>query len=262
VSHLSLDAFGDLDAAAADPHVLGCPECGRAVRDQRSIRDLLAGLPGPGVAPPDVVDRIDRTLRDLRAVDPEAGGDAGARDDAAQGRSGGRTVVPLGRASARRRLPGWLAAAAGLLLVAGGGYGLTRPDGDVSATAGRASSAPTRDLAETAAPRAAAVGAIASGTNYDRDALPAQVARQLSAARSPGLRAPTGPLADPVALDRCVSALAAGGSRLVLADIARFEGKPAGVLVLQAADGTREVWVVAPTCRPGADGTRYYERLR
>jgi hypothetical protein len=66
----------------------------------------------------------------------------------------------------------------------------------------------------------------------------------------------------PAGVRACLSALGAPSATPLLVDVARFEGKPAAVVVLPAEQGGREVWVVSTSCKPGADGTRYYTVLR
>ena len=73
--------------------------------------------------------------------------------------------------------------------------------------------------------------------------------------RGGGLRACC---ATPQGLAGCLSALGAPSTTPLLVDVATFEGKPAAVLVLPG-DGRRpEIWVVSPTCTPGADGMKYF----
>ena len=258
MTHLSLDQIGDVAAAVLDPHVATCAQCRRAVDDQREVRDLLAGLPDPGPAPPDVVLAIEAALRATGAAHL------------------GPTVVPLSAAPSRRgragrwagRGPGrWLlgAAAATLLVVGAGGVlvqNLPSGAGD-SAASGAGSVAPERAGAVPAPSVAARDVVVASGTAYTQADIGAQVSALLSrrsagdafdASRAVGL------LTTGSGLTGCLRALGAGAAPLAV-DLATYAGVPAAVFVLPAGGGGREVWVVARTCKPGADGTLYYARL-
>ena len=124
----------------------------------------------------------------------------------------------------------------------------------------------------------------ASGRDYSASSLPAAASQLLPA--SPDVPAsareaatpdrpsrPGGPLVvGPPALDRlrdamtlgmCARALADGGSGQVLAaDLARYQGQPAAVLVLPGSDATTvDVWVVGPGCAPGDEQVLARERV-
>jgi hypothetical protein len=249
VSHPTLDSFGDLDEAARDAHVAGCEQCQAELRGQQQVRELLASLPDPGPVPPDVIDRIEATLRELGAS-PTAAATA--------------TVVPLQSApSARRRRPLFAVAAAAVLL-AGGGFAVSRLVPQTSGADNSAAGATAlRDEGSRAvAPERSDLHAIASGTDYTRQRLAAEVDRVLGSSRTAGSAAPSGPLATPAGVASCLSAIGAPQATPLLVDVARFEHRPAAVVVLPADDGGREIWVVSTTCRPGQDGTQYFTRLR
>ena len=115
----------------------------------------------------------------------------------------------------------------------------------------------------------AAVGLLLSADANGPQPAPESVARPDAQTRADGAArperevAPSGPLdTPPAALDRlrdaitlgvCARALADGGSGQVLAaDLARYQGQPAAVLVLPGPDATVvDVWVVGPGCAPG-----------
>ena len=46
-----------------------------------------------------------------------------------------------------------------------------------------------------------------------------------------------------------------GDQRAIAVALAPYAAREAAVIVLQQPDGSYAVWVVARTCRPGADGT-------
>lgn len=260
MSHPALDAFGDLEAAALDAHVVGCDRCRRELRGQQEVREILASLPDPGPVPPDVAARIEATLRDLAA-----GAGARATTGATTGATPGATVVPLNQApSARRRRPLLVAAAAAVVLLGGAGYGLSQvlAGGSATTTAATAATSGRPEAADRGAggPQTTAPGTVASGTDYSRERLQSQIEQVLRANRQAAAGPGAGPLSAPAAVAACVKALGAEGSTPILIDLARFEGSPAAVVVLEVG-GVREVWVVAVSCGPGQDGTRYFARL-
>ncbi len=224
MTHLPLDVLGDVERAETHPHVTTCARCRSQVSQQRAVRDLLASLPAPATAPPDVVLALGATLRDLAA------------------RPG---VLPL----QRRRRPAarllLVGAAAAVTLVAGGGLlaqQLVAGGGSSSSAAGGAAELSTRG-ATTAGDQAL--------TTYTRAGLGAQVTALLARAPLPGADRPLG-----TGLDGCLRALGVAGPPLAL-DRATFEGAPAVVVVLPAPGGGRDVRVVRPDCGPGAAGLIY-----
>ncbi len=60
-------------------------------------------------------------------------------------------------------------------------------------------------------------------------------------------------LTDPARLAACLAKLNASNRRPVAVDLARFNGAQAAVIVLEAPDGTREVFAVSRTCGDGND---------
>ncbi|MGN6301072.1 MAG: hypothetical protein ACTHN8_08280 [Angustibacter sp.] len=251
MNHPALESFGDLDDAARDPHVATCPHCQDDLRAQVQVRALLAGLPDPGPTPPDVVDRIEATLRRLSAEQgPEASSPAAAS-----------TVVPLAPARERRHR-GWLAVAAAVVLLGAGGAVLSQVvPGSQDAGEATAGAALRESPGKQAAAPDTALRATASGTDYTADRLAAQV-DQVLAARTASAAAPTGPLATPAGVAACLSAIGAPRATPLLVDVARYQGAPAAVVVLPASGGGHEIWVVSTTCSPGKDGTRYFTRSR
>ncbi len=263
MTHLPLDELGDVDAAARDPHVLACERCRQAVAEQQSVRALLAALPAPAVAPPDVVRALEATLARLRQDAAPTAAEPTPTDSPADA-TPAVTVVPMSSAPSRRgarwreRAPGLLAAAAAVVLAVGLGGLLLRGGGD----SGSASSAGASAELRTGAADGTALVAASTGTAYTKAKLATQV-EALLAGRSTSSAAPAAPrglLAAPTGLRGCLSAIGATGAPLAI-DLATFDGTPAAIFVLPATGGGREVWVVAPDCRPGADGTRYFTRL-
>jgi hypothetical protein len=271
VNHPALDAFGDLQAAARDPHVATCAQCQTELATQQQVHDLLTSLPDPGPVPAEVVERIETTLRDLArgpqpAMEPSPVPNPVPSPvpstETPEPTTTAATVVPLESApSARRRRP-WMAVAAAAAVLVGGGVVVSQllppSSGSDSSSAGAAlqdKSAASRGLSGEAAGE---VRAIASGTNYTR----AKIASQVDQAQGQATDSATGLLGTPAGLAGCLSALGTPSARPQLVDLATFEGKPAAVIVLPGQDGGREIWVVSPTCSPGKDGLRYFTAVR
>jgi hypothetical protein len=284
--HPALESFADLDAAGHDAHVAACPRCSADLADQWSVRAVLAALPDPGPLPPGVRDRIDATLRDLSAgrVAGAAPGNGSAPGNAAAPGNGAATgngaaparVVPLRR---RRRDLGWLRVAAAVLVVVaalGAGARALVGGGSSSSSTASAGSASAELRTGLSAPRSAdPITAIASGTRYTTAGLASQVAaaqrREPAPGAAPGATGSdaqrgtsrvAGPLGTPAGVAGCLQALRVpAGTRPTLVDVATFDGSPAAVVVLPAEGGGQEVWVVATTCSPQGDGTRYFAHL-
>lgn len=286
--HLGLEQLADLDeglleraaADAARAHLAGCPTCTADQAALTALRADLADLPaGDQPLPADVAARWDAALA----------GAAGPGSDAPP-RTVGATVVPevdeleTRRAARRRRGTQLLQVAAGLVvllgltgigytLVAGGGdsNGTSSASGDSAAgraaedAAGGGRGAPTVVRSGTdyrAASIASAVGAVTGATPAagspglkaeSESAAPSSPANGLSASPGPGA-SDTGvqPLADPQALTACLARLDLVGPPIGV-DLARFEGRPAAVIVLPTeGDPTHaDVYAVAPSCPAG-----------
>jgi hypothetical protein len=167
-----------------------------------------------------------------------------------------------------RLTPRLAAAAAAVVLVAGGGYAIARVAlaGNSSEQTSSAGSSASRSApngsaaarAPEAAPGAAIRGGlplVASGTNYQPGQLPTQVGAVLkrypAPEGSPGrptVASPVSPESAFPQLSACVSHLA-GGQRPRLVDIARYGTRPAAVIVVPVpGTATLRVWVVGPGC--------------
>jgi hypothetical protein len=269
-------------------HLSSCPRCAEIDAQLAAVTAILARTPAPPM-PPSLAARLDaalaaeiaRSAMDASPSDaaspataaspagaPAPGGPAGRRAPVAAGRDA--TGRRPGRGRAPWRLsPRLAAAAAAVVLVAGGGYAIVRavsggnttaPSGSSGASVGSGAlgepSAITRPPA--AAPEAGVRGGlplIASGTNYRAGQLPAQVSAALKGypapGRSPGpARAASPGVAQPAFphLAACVSHLA-GGQRPRLVDIARYDARPAAVIVVPVPGSAMvRVWVVGPGC--------------
>ncbi len=204
---------------------------------------------------------------------------AGARDGAAggPGQRAGRAARPPAPGRARLALR-VAAVTAAVVVVAGGGYGVSQllsGNPGSSTTAGSAAVPAPRTNSE--APRMAAGGlssapgafgpasvtasgprTISSGTNYQPAHLKSQVSamlvrfgRNATASAAPG-PAPDNPPASSVRqLPACVMHVT-GGKRPLLVDIARYQGHPAAIIVVPATPGTLQALVVPSDCTAAA----------
>jgi hypothetical protein len=125
------------------------------------------------------------------------------------------------------------------------------------AAAPQASSAAAAASAPAAAPSAAAptASALSSTSSTGAAAQPP----------APAPTAPTGPLADPSALQACVTLLAQRAVTPVVVDYATFNGKPATIIVLPDASNTKQydVFVVDDdtNCTSGDGNFTYFATL-
>jgi hypothetical protein len=289
--HLSADTLADLqegllDAdgeAAARRHLEACAGCRADLAALTALPAQLAAAGDAGPAPELVAARLDRALADAAAETSDPGAATAARTVTPLG-------PDRGPVRGMRLLQ---AAAAVVLVLGVGALGvsaLTRAGDDDSGTASTADSAGSAGGDSDAAPEAATVAPItASGRNwtaaavraeaaalasgsvgrtyalYDRQAAkgaeqdgstpdpsasPPAAQRDLAAAAGGADR-----LADPAALRACVANITDGDASLqpVAVDLARWQGKPAAVLVFPTADepASLDVYVVAPDCPTG-----------
>jgi len=236
-----------------------------------------------GAAPPaDAASRPGAASPAGAASPPGADSPVGAASPAGAPAPGGRSGHGAGPASGRdaagrrarpsrspwRLTPRLAAAAAAVILVAGGGYAIARVAlaGNSSEQTSSAGSSASRSApngsaaarAPEAAPGAAIRGGlplVASGTNYQPGQLPAQVGAVLkrypASQGSPGrptVASPVSPESAFPQLSACVSHLA-GGQRPRLVDIARYGTRPAAVIVVPVpGTATLRVSAVGPGC--------------
>jgi hypothetical protein len=240
-------------------HVASCPECAAAQARLTEVPALLAHVPPPPL-PPGIAARLDAALsaETARRAAPDRGAVPGQAAPAPPAGTPPRHRAG-GPRGPRLRMPvaARLLAAAGVLVVAGGvGYAVSQssssPSTSSSSPAGPAavpSGAAGPDSPSAASGAGPEIGGGVqftvrrSGTPYRKTTLAAQ-ARTLLAAPSAGLNSPgkgSGGLArraPGLALTGCVEKVAglkavrAGEVKLV--DQARFEGRPATVIVVQA----------------------------
>ena len=260
-------------------HLAACERCTGLSDQLGEIPALLAAAPAPAM-PDAVAQRLESVLAAQVAQRDSSERTVGdpahhrAHDRAHQGARQGA------RHRARSPRPGrhWdfrlvalrvLAPAAGVLVLAAGGYGLSHIGGSStsSAAAGsEAASASSRAQAgAAAAPSSAATsrpeaaplepaarfGVVTSATDYRRATLPQQLKRELQR-----YARPAGSVQElaPGPVKECVLRVTAGISpvSLVLVEEAYYQGQPANVIV--AARGDHDAaWVTTPTCSAGSD---------
>ncbi len=288
MAHLDAEVLAEFRAglitgrrgASITAHLAGCDRC-TALGDQLAgVSALLASVPVPAMPDP-VVQRLDTVLAAEAARKDEA---ERARADRPGHPATDRQRAPRRPASGRlgfRLLSARVLAPAAVVLLAAGGYGLSRaigPGGQATASAGSAASRPVAGAPAKAAPSAAASQAasargpvntpasppvrgaqgtvprpqretpanftlVASGTNFSAATFKRQVETELGRAAPAGLGR-----ARPVTaqLRACVQNLTRGAS-LVRVESARFAGRPATLVV--ARSGAGEVaWMAGPDC--------------
>jgi hypothetical protein len=285
VTHLTPEQLGDVDAVADHEHLRTCEPCRELWQQQRAVRDLLRGLPEPGTMPPDIAAGLAHALASMSPDDAErpaepSPADRTDSDDHARDVTAGSTVVPLrsayDRRERRRSVRNWLAAAAAVVVLGGGGAALvSHPWSGVGGQTAADSSAGSSGAREGAPGVLSAAAHVRStGTAYERGTLPAQVRRDLLSVAAPTGSDTAGPapaydgstagdarLASPDGLASCLSGLGVDAGRVTAVDLARFEGQPAAVVVVEDPAGAVDVWVVGRGCRQGDDQTRYFVRL-
>lgn len=238
--------------------------------DPTGMRSLLSSLPDPAPMPDGVAARIEASLADAAAefrrepAPGEPGTPPWASTWSRAGRASSQTIGAL---------------AAGFLVIAGAGvFGLqSLRSGDSSpppmvVTPPATHRSPSQTLSTGSSPSSPGAGPrsappapqfTASRTAYTRGNL-AEHATALwidAAASHPSFALPSlaaeqpgiGPLATPLGLSDCIAALGIDAPDRIVADFARYEQRPAAVLVT-ASGTTLQVHVVERTCRSGRPG--------
>jgi len=247
-------------------HLDGCAECAGVGDQLAELSALLAALPAP-VMPDSVAQRLDAALAAevARRADAERAGADHSRDRK-------RAPRPARRPTLQLVMMRVLVPAAAVVVLAAGGYGLSRIVGvqSTSSSAATGSEAEPAPSAVPSAPRAAA--APASGTSFraaagtqksaftvvssGTDFLRARLASQLEAALG-ALAVPASAESPSAQLQACVQRLTSGIKPGIpkLVEHARFQGQPAIVIVANRGTGYA-AWVVAPGwVAPGCSAT-------
>ena len=261
MTHLDTDVLAEFRAglitgrrgARITAHLASCERCTELDDQLAGVSVLLASVPAPAM-PDRVAQRLDTVLAAevaSRDTAERARGDAAAESPAPQRPRGNRGFRPLARRV--------LAPAAAVILLAAGGYGLSRAGLGASSesaatsagSATKSASSPAAGARRANAPAAGAVSrpqGITSGNivvetsneNFSRAGLAQQVEAVLRAPASGTGRAASGQLRD------CVLRLA-DGHPLQRVESVHFEGRPA-TLVVARTDAGDTAWIAAPDC--------------
>jgi hypothetical protein len=250
--------------ARISAHLAACDRCTGACGQLAEISTLLAAV--PAAAMPDAVARRLESALAAEAVQRDSS------ERAVDPRSPGRVASPPPRRRWDFRLVALrvLAPAAAVVLLAAGGYGLSRigssTTSSVAAGSGAASASSSAQAGAAAVPSSAAsgrhaaapaieapakFGVVTSRTNYLRATLRQQLERELRlylrAAGSPQELAPS-------SLRGCVLLVTRGISpvTLLLVENAHFQGQPTIVIVAGSGHG-KAAWVIAPRCSANGD---------
>jgi hypothetical protein len=247
--------------ARISAHLAVCERCATFCDELAGISTLLAAVPAPAM-PDAVVQRLEGVLA----------AEAAQRHDSE--RTAGDSAHDRARSPRHRR--GWdfrlvalrvLAPAAGVMLLAAGGYGLSRigASSTSSQAQGSAASAAAVPAASTlpstgaksgsgavpAIEAPARFGVVTSPTNYLRATLQQQLERELGR-YGHGAGAARELASGPV--KGCVLLVTAGirPGTLVLVEKARYQGQRANVIV--AVHGQHDTaWVTTPACSGSSD---------
>ena len=276
-------------AARVSAHLAVCSRCAELDAQLTEVSALLTTSTAPPM-PDALTARIEAAIaaeaaaRAASTADravATADGTATTADGTVVAGAAGRGTGSHDRAARPSRLPGGpgrarlalrvAAVTAAVVVVAGGGYGVTRlltanPESATSASAGSEAApaagghgaASEKTAGGAGFPGAAgnsapAVRIVSSGTNYQPGQLKTQVSAVFARHRA-GARAATGtsPAYQPAAPARRVPACVphvTGGKRPLLVDLAKYRGQPATVIVIPGAtSGTLRALVVAGTC--------------
>ena len=279
MTHLDTDVLAEFRAglitgrrgARIAAHLAGCERCTAVDEQLAGVRSLLASVSVPAM-PDGLARRLDAVL--AAEVAQRNAGDAAQKDQAERAHGDGEAESPAPRRPGGNR--GFrlltlrvLAPAAAVVVLAAGGYGLSRINLGSSTESSASSSAggAARTIAPTAAANAKSAGhanAPAAGpskavvprsagltpANFSvvtghRNLAHANLAQQVRvellvpvSART--TRTPSAHLRD------CVSKLV-GGQSLELVESVRFEGSPA-TLVVARTGAEDTAWIAAPDC--------------
>lgn len=262
--HIDTETLSDHAEGLLDPgreavvreHLAQCAECTGTLGQLADVRSVLSSLPPPPV-PEDVAARLEATLaqaqQERAEVTPPQSRSAGSAPNGRPRRSKFFAFLT----SRPQALAGAAAAVVALAVV--GGYLGTRNSGPDQAGQSPSSSPTARQTPSVQAP-------IASGRKYSQHDLGTQARQMVKTAKKSGYT--PGPsaskvinkemkrLSDPDELAGCISAITRGNSkqRVVMADLAEFNGQPAAIVVLTvpAHPSMYEVAAVGAGCSAGA----------
>ncbi len=273
MTHPDSDALAEFRAglvtgrrrASITSHLAACDRCAGLSDQLAEIPALLATAP-PTAMPADVARRLDLVLAAEAAKRDSS--ERTADDSPADPATGPRPRRPWGYRLVAQRI---LVPAAAVVVLAAGGYGLSRVTGSSSsssATSGSeaapaASTAPANGIAEPSSAARSHSGAIpaieaplkfevvTSGTDFLRATLRQQLERELQQHAEAATGTPELALGP---LKGCVLRVTKGTrpGTLSLVEKARFQGQPAIVIV--AVSGHHDAaWVTASGCSASSD---------
>ncbi len=254
--------------ARISAHLAGCERCADACDQLAEISVLLAAVPAPAMP-----DAVARRLKGVLAAEAARTDDS---ERAVDPRSRDRTASPRPRRHWDFRLVTLrvLAPAAAVIVLAAGGYGLSRIGGSSTSseaassgsTASSAAGAAARRAPSASGPSSAATtrtGAgpeieapagyqvVTSRIDYQRATLRQQLAGELKRAAG-GAAGPQG-LAS-ASVRGCVLRVTKGTrpGTVKLVEDARFQGQPAIVIVAMSGQHD-DAWVTTASCSSGSD---------
>ncbi len=266
-------------AAKVASHLAGCATCRERIHALESVPSMLASVQFPAI-PGHLSSRVEMAIAGESAarVAREPASEAGRRDLPARG----------GHARHRARVPGWpsslllrtLTATGAAVVVAAGGYEAAThlgasTSGSAPGSAALASPATSRPgpiVSYERSGHAHSIVAVEAATDFRAGMLGRQAAAAMESRHfsSSAATAPTGPVNSPNAsvknttpsvqgsgaaaiskLQGCVDLIAAGRN-VLLVEIAKYQGKPATIIVTEAlTSGPAEAFAVGATCSSG-----------
>jgi hypothetical protein len=277
LASLALGALRPRRAAKISAHLAGCDQCTQVNSQLTAIPPTLASVQYPAM-PAHLSVRIEAALatESVQRLSTAPPTEAGRRDLPRRSRHGrpGRSGWQLpGMSVGATRL---VASAGAIAIIAGGGYELASHVGGSGAQSASSSGAVALPRSQASnlslgpsvsyghAGSTKTVPTVHAGTNFVPSKLGLQTVAAVQAARLRGAvgtqkasNAPARPAGTTSAgasgvasssLTGCINALAPGQS-VVLVELAKFEGKPATIIVTAATSSrSAEVWVVNDSC--------------
>lgn len=243
-------------------HLAVCDRCTALDRQLAEVGSLLAAAPPP-VLPARLAERLDTVLAaELARRDEAERAGAGPSGHPVKPPRPAKQPRPAGHGRWRLVTLRVLAPAAAVVVLAAGGYGLSRLSSSPSSSTAASAPAPAASSAH-ALPAAGAEGRPAarpeirssrafylhtSSTDFQRATLSRQLEAELSTAATQPSQAPSAQLAGCV--NRVTKRVSPGTP--ILVENARFQGQPATVIVASSSGGDR-AWVLAPGCSASSD---------
>jgi hypothetical protein len=270
LAELSAGLISGRRATRIHTHLAGCQRCASVSAGLSGARVLLASVPPSPM--PEVV-----TARLSAAIAAEAAARSAAAA-APEQLTRGHTPQPAGTAGGgppRRRWPGWtspvaaraFATAAAVCLVAAGGYAAVQLTSSGSSGPSVSAGPAIRTRIGTAAgpyhvgasrgggqvqvPAQSAFSVVASGIDYKRSTLSAQIESELSKLSRVGPDTQAGKAIrhTPTAQQDACALEVTSGVTPTLVDAARYQGHPATIVALkQKGNPYAQAWVVGPKC--------------